>query len=64
MPKMTETEIAEVQGLWEKFALLSSERESLKWEISKIEAELYENRCAMEDTLRKIEDIQGELDWG
>jgi uncharacterized coiled-coil DUF342 family protein len=62
--RLTEQESTEVRELWAQYELLKDERESIQWEMSKMGAQLYELRCQMEDITRRVEDIQGENDWG
>lgn len=62
--RLTEQESTEVRELWAQYELLKDERESIQWEMSKMGAQLYELRCQMEDITRRVEDIQGEIDWG
>jgi len=64
MPKMAEQESTEVRELWAQYESLKDEREAIEWEMSKMSAQLYELRCQMEDISRRVEDIQGENDWG
>lgn len=60
MPKLTEQESTELLELQAQYDTLKEDRESIKWEISKLEAAWYEIRCQMEDIAHRIEDIQGE----
>ena len=64
MPRLTEQESTEVRELWARYEELKDKRETIKWEISKMEAEWYELRCEMEHIAHRIDDIRGEIDWG